>query len=182
MRRLIKTLILAAFLALPLSIGFAVPSMSGGPALHLLSSCEEMDKDYTQLVSLQGEALPMGSGYLAYRDLGDGTAAVYRQTPAEVAALIAEIKAAKAAESGSAQLEEGFWLASSNSPCEWTGKECKGRCKKTGYKCIEKEQITTSGGTAPQPGSQTPRPGDDPDPGDPGESTKDERCICVKMS
>ena len=88
MRRLIKTMLWAALLALPLSAGFAVPSMSGGPALHLLSSCDEMDKDYTQLISLSGEALPMGTGYLAYKDLGDGRAAVYRQTPPEVTALI----------------------------------------------------------------------------------------------
>ena len=171
MSRLIKTLLWAAFLALPFSIGLALPSTAGGPALHLLSSCEEMDKDYRQLVSLGGEALPGGSGYLAYRDRGDGTAAVYRQTPADVAALIAEIKNAEAAESGSAQLDESFWLAARNKPCEYVEKtkECDGKCPKPGFECVVK-------GAAGSSTTDTPRPGDDPEP------VKDKRCLCVKTS
>ena len=178
MSRLIKSLLWAAFLALPLSIGLALPSTAGGPALHLLSSCEEMDKDYRQLVSLSGEALPGGTGYLAYRDLGDGTAAVYRQTPAEVTALIAEIKDAEAAESGSAQLNESFWLAASNRPCQFieSKKECEGKCPKPGFECVTKDQVTTQGGTAGQ-STRT-----DDEPGTPPQSVKDKRCLCVKTS
>lgn len=178
MRRLIKTLLWAALLALPFTAGFAIPSMAGGPALHLLSSCEEMDKGYLQLVSLSGEALPGGTGYLAYKDLGDGTAAVYRQTPPEVAALVAEIKAAEAAESGDAQLDESFWLAAKNRPCQYVEaqKECEGKCPKPGFECVLKDQWSNQAG---QPGQSTRT---DDDPGTPPMEVKDKRCLCVKTS
>ena len=167
--RLIKIMLWAALLALPLSAGFSVPSMSGGPSLHLLSSCDEMDKGYTQLVSLSGEALPMGTGYLAYKDLGDGRATVYRQTPPDVAALIAEIKAAEAAESGSAQLDESFWLAAKRNPCQYVEekKDCEGDCPKPDYECTLKDQAMST--------TTDDRPGDT-------EEVKDKKCLCVKTS